>query len=61
MLALSAYCAENKQGRGGVSLGMTGLRLSDETVRWQQLDLEMSAKVQIKIVEADLTKGRELV
>jgi hypothetical protein len=61
MLLFSVSCTENKQGRGGVGLGMTGLRLDNETVRWQQLELEMGAKVQIKIVEAKTVDKPEVL
>src|SRR5258708_26938754 len=48
----SVGCVENKQGRGEVGLGMTGIALDNETVRWQQRSLRMNDRVRIKIVEA---------
>jgi hypothetical protein len=51
-LLFSIGCGENKQGRGGVGLGMTGISATHETVRWQQRSLQMNDKVSIKIVEA---------
>lgn len=50
-LLFSIACGENKQGRGGVGLGMTGCLLTQETIRWQQLSLQMNDRVLIKIVE----------
>src|ERR1700693_5806431 len=61
MLLLSISCSENKQGRGGVGLGMTGLRLDNETVRWQQLGLEVGGQVQIRIMEADTVDEPEVL
>jgi hypothetical protein len=61
MLLFSVSCSENKQGSGGIGLGLTGLRLNNETVRWQQLELEMGAKVQIKIVEAETVDKPEVL
>jgi hypothetical protein len=51
-LLFSIGCGGNKQGRGGVGLGMTGMSATHETVRWQQRSLQMNDKVRIKIVEA---------
>ena len=54
ILLFSVSCSENKQGRGEIGLGMAGLRLNSEMVRWQQLELQMGAKVQIKVVEPEM-------
>ena len=51
-LLFSLGCGENMHGRGGVGLGMTGLSITHETVRWQQRSLQMNDQVRIKIVEA---------
>ena len=51
-LLFSISCGENKHGRGGVGLGMTGLLPTLATVRWQQRSLQMNDQVQVKIVEA---------
>ena len=61
MLLFSLSCSENKQGRSGIGLGVTGLAPNNETVRWQQLGLEMGAKVQIKIVEAKTVDKPEVL
>ncbi|MBI2680815.1 MAG: hypothetical protein HYX25_07400 [Candidatus Solibacter usitatus] len=50
-LLFSVSCGENKQGRGGIGLGMTGSSTTQETVRWQQRSLRMNDRVQITIVE----------
>lgn len=51
MLSFSVSCTENRQGRGEVGLGMTGLLLTQATVRWQQRSLQMNDEVCLKIVE----------
>ncbi len=61
MLLFSMSCTENTHGRGEIGLGMTGARLHNETVRWQQLGLEMGARVQIKIVEAKTADTPEVL
>jgi hypothetical protein len=50
-LLFSVACVENKHGRGGIGLGMTGILLGQSTVRWQQRSLRMRDEVRIKIVE----------
>jgi len=52
MLLFGLACTENKNGRGGVGLDMTGMLLNQETVRWQHRSLQMNDEVRIKIVEA---------
>lgn len=51
-LLFSVACGENKHGRSGIGLGMTGISLEQSTVRWQQRSLRMNDEVRIKIVEA---------
>jgi len=53
-LLFSIGCSENKRGRGEVGLGMTGLKLDQGTVRWQQRTLLLNDEVRIKIAEADV-------
>src|SRR5665213_2700727 len=50
-LHFSIGCAENKHGRGEVGLNMTGYLLTQKTIRWQLLSLQMNDQVLIKIVE----------
>ena len=45
-------CGENKQGRGGVGLDMTGMLPTLETVRWQHRELRMNDAILLKIVES---------
>jgi hypothetical protein len=52
---------ENKHGRGGIGLSMTGLALNYEVVRWLQLELEMGPKVQVKVVEAKTVDKPEVL
>ncbi|HLM98496.1 MAG TPA: hypothetical protein VK335_04405 [Bryobacteraceae bacterium] len=52
-LLFSIVCSENKKDRGAVGLGMTGLKLNQETVRWRQRTLQLNDEVGIRIVEAD--------
>ena len=51
MLLFGVACSENKHGRGSVGLNMTGMLLTQETVRWQHRALRMNDEVRIKIVE----------
>lgn len=51
-LLFSISDGQNKQGRGEVGLGMTGLLPAMATVRWQQRSLRMNDQVRINIVEA---------
>ena len=60
-LMFSLGCGENKHGRGGIGLGMTGRTLDNEVVRWQQLSLEMGTKVQVGIVEAKTVDKPEVL
>jgi hypothetical protein len=60
-LLFSVGCSENKQGRSGIGLCMTGLRPDNETVRWQQLELAIGAKVQIKVLEAKTADTPEVL
>ena len=60
-LLFSIGCSENKKGRGAVSLGMTGLKLNQETVRWQQRTLQLNDEVRIRIVEADALDKPEVL
>jgi len=60
-LLFSIACVENKQGRGDVGLGMTGISATRDTVRWQQRSLQMNDKVQIKIVEAKTADAFEVL
>jgi hypothetical protein len=53
-LLFSVGCSENKRGRGGIGLGMTGLLLTQASVRWQQRGLRMNDEVRVKIVETDI-------
>jgi hypothetical protein len=53
-LLFSVGCTENKQGRGEVGLGMTGLLLTQAAVRWQHRSLRMDDEVRIKIVETSV-------
>jgi hypothetical protein len=50
-LLFSVGCTENKHGRGEVGLGMTGLLLTQSSIRWQQRVLRMNDEVRVKIVE----------
>jgi Txe/YoeB family toxin of Txe-Axe toxin-antitoxin module len=50
-LLFSVACEENKQGRSGVGLNMTGTLLALETVRWQHRGLRMNDEILVKIVE----------
>ena len=50
-LLFGLACTENRNGRGGVGLNMTGMLPSLETVRWQHRGLQMNDEVQIKVVE----------
>jgi hypothetical protein len=50
-LLFSVACGENKHGRGGIGLGMTGMLLGQSTVRWQQRSLRMNDEVRIKVIE----------
>jgi len=60
-LLFSIACSENKQGRGAVGLGMTGLKLNQETVRWQQCAMQLNDEVRIRIIEADAVDKPELL
>src|ERR1700680_440330 len=60
-LLFSISCSENKQGRSGVGLGMTGLSPTMEVVRWQQRALQINEQVRIKIVEAKTVDKPEVV
>jgi hypothetical protein len=53
MLNFSMVCLENKHGRGSVVLNMTGMLLTQETVRWQHRTVRMNDEVRIKIVETN--------
>jgi hypothetical protein len=61
MLLFSVSCSENKQGRSGVGLGMTGIAPNNGTVRWRQLGLEIGAEVRIKIVETEKADQPEIL
>ena len=53
-LLFSIGCAENKKGRGGVGLGMTGTSfLKEEVVRWQHRALRMNDVVRVKVIETE--------
>jgi hypothetical protein len=54
-LLFAVSCSENNQGRGDVGLGMTGMLLTQETVRWQQRGLRMNDAILLKIVESPKT------
>src|SRR5580700_10403331 len=60
-LLFSISCGENRQGRGGVGLGMTGLLPTQSTVRWQQRSLRMNDQVRIKIVEVKMADQFEIL
>lgn len=60
-LLFSIGCGENRHGRGGVGLGMTGLLPTKETVRWQQHSLRINDQVRIKIVEAKTVDKFEIL
>ncbi len=60
MLLFTLSCHENRQGRL-ISLGVTGRALNNEVVRWQQLNLEMGARVRIKIVETNKVDKPEVL
>jgi hypothetical protein len=51
MLLFSLSCTENKHGRGEVGLGMTGMLLTNATIRWQQRNLSINDEVRIRVVE----------
>ncbi len=51
-LLLSVGCTENSLGRGEVGLSMTGMLLTQETVRWQHRSLRMNDEVRIRIIES---------
>jgi hypothetical protein len=51
-LLFSVACSENRHGRGEVGLNMTGVLLTQETVRWQHRSLRMNDEVRIKIKES---------
>ncbi len=62
MLLFGLACTENKHGRGGVALNMTGLRLlTMETVRWQSRSLRLNDEVRIKIVETPKADKSEVM
>lgn len=60
-LLFSVTCTENKQGRGGVGLGMTGMLLDHGTVRWQQRGLRMNDELRVKIVESRTSDKYEIL
>ena len=60
-LLFSIGCSEDKRGEGGIGLGMTGIRLTQETVRWQQRPLRINDEIQIKIVETETVDEPELL
>ena len=45
-------CSENRQGRGGVGLNMTGILPTLATVRWLHRGLRMNDEVCLKVVES---------
>jgi hypothetical protein len=51
-LSFGVGCFENSHGRGEVSLNMTGMLLTLETIRWQHRALRMNDEVRVKIVES---------
>jgi hypothetical protein len=61
MLLFSLSCGENQRDRGGVGLGMTGIRPKSETVRWLQLGAKMGDRVRIRIVEAKTVDQPEVL
>lgn len=62
MLHFGLACTENKHGRGGVALNMTGIRLLTlETVRWQSRSLRMNDEVRIKIIETPKADKSEVM
>jgi hypothetical protein len=50
-LLFSIGCGENRQGRGGIGLGMTGLLPMKSTVRWQQRSLHIGDQVGVRVIE----------
>jgi hypothetical protein len=60
-LLFSIGCSENKQGRGEVGLGMTGVLPTQETVRWQQRALGMNDRIEVKIVETPTVDQYEVL
>jgi hypothetical protein len=60
-LLFSISCGENKHGRGGVGLGMTGILPTMATVRWQQRLLRMNDQVRINIVDSKTADKFELL
>ncbi len=52
-------CSENRHGRGGIGLNMTGMLPNFETVRWQHCGVRMNDEVQIKIVEVQRVSDYE--
>jgi hypothetical protein len=53
MLLLGVSCSENKHGRSLVGLDMTGMLLTQSTVRWQRRVLRMNDEIRVKIVETN--------
>ncbi len=60
-LLFSVGCSENKNGRGGIGLGITGLLLTQASVQWQQRGLRMDDEVRIKIVETSVVDDYKLM
>jgi hypothetical protein len=51
-LLFTVISGQNLKGQGGIFLNMTGMLLTQETVRWQYRTLRMNDELRIKIVEA---------
>lgn len=60
-LLFSLSSGQNLKGQGGIFLNMTGLPLTQETVRWQYRTLQMNDQVRIKIVEAKAADAFEVI
>ena len=61
MLLFSVACSQNENGRGEVGLGMTGISIEQETVRWQQRSLSMGDEVRVKIIDAQKVDAYEVM
>jgi len=58
--SFSALASENRRGRGGVGLGMTGVSPTNATVRWEHRTLQMNDQVKIKVMEAETADEPEV-
>lgn len=61
MLLFSIACTENRNGRGGIGLSMTGLTLSLETVGWERRTLKINDRVEVRIVEVGAADKPEVM